>query len=334
MSKSSDGCAVGTDGELKDAKDIEWFEDKDNDHPMTGPQEGVLDAPIRRGSRQRNNERLMQATATEKLNEFGSLTKKFAPSTQKTQYRSRKQSKDIKSTSIEEDNDDSEDGDFHGDSDEAESVEEQDDDEGLPISNRELAESLPSKMIPTTGRYSGKRKRGSNLSTAVNRSDNEASSQATNGLTVEEGDNSQKSRVNAKRNPIYHFFEAVNCGADGHRGDPRDRHYKCYHGNQKIVTVKASMKSNLSGLFKVLKEASSPMYTFFLLLKERGPDDPITQDEIHIAAGKTMIDSRKSAEFVAMLKEKKESIEKAFQKQREAAQDPWDQGHFESLLVK
>ncbi|KAG6851711.1 hypothetical protein C0991_006795, partial [Blastosporella zonata] len=57
------------------------------------------------------------------------------------------------------------------------------------------------------------------------------------------------------------------------------------------------MKSNLTGLVKALKEASIPMHTLYLLLKDRGSDEPITQEEIQIASGKVSIDSQKTTEL-------------------------------------
>ncbi|KAG6815318.1 hypothetical protein H0H87_003002 [Tephrocybe sp. NHM501043] len=61
------------------------------------------------------------------------------------------------------------------------------------------------------------------------------------------------------------------------------------------------MKSNLSGLIKMLKEASGLMHTFYLLLKDH-KSGSITQEELEIASGKLAIDSKKSAEFVEKLK--------------------------------
>ncbi|KAG6849671.1 hypothetical protein C0991_011198, partial [Blastosporella zonata] len=99
------------------------------------------------------------------------------------------------------------------------------------------------------------------------------------------------------------------------------------------------MKSNLTGLVKALKEASILIHTLYLLLKDRGSDEPITQEEIQIVSGKVSIDSQKTAELVDQLQKREESIEKAFQKQREAAQltsskDLWNQAYFEELLSK
>ena len=48
-------------------------------------------------------------------------------------------------------------------------------------------------------------------------------------------------------NPIYLFYELVPQNASGSAGDPGDKHYRCCHGNQKILTVTKAMKSNLNG---------------------------------------------------------------------------------------
>lgn len=34
MATSGDQCALGPDGKLLDAGQIDWYEDKDTDHPM------------------------------------------------------------------------------------------------------------------------------------------------------------------------------------------------------------------------------------------------------------------------------------------------------------
>lgn len=83
--------------------------------------------------------------------------------------------------------------------------------------------------------------------------------------------------------------------------------------------MRISSYPSRTGLVKTLKDASGPMYTFYLLLKDRTASEPISCEEIDIASGKTAIDSGKSAEFVAKLKEKTENIQRAFNRQQEAA---------------
>lgn len=54
-----------------------------------------------------------------------------------------------------------------------------------------------------------------------------------------------------KRNPIYHFYETVTRNAEGKVGNSGDKHYKCYHGGRKVLTITSAMKSSLNGASKV-----------------------------------------------------------------------------------
>jgi hypothetical protein len=54
-----------------------------------------------------------------------------------------------------------------------------------------------------------------------------------------------------KWNPVYLFYKVVSQNANGMVGDPRDKHdkhYKCYHGNHKVLTITRAMKSSLNGM--------------------------------------------------------------------------------------
>ena len=50
-----------------------------------------------------------------------------------------------------------------------------------------------------------------------------------------------------KQNPIYHFYETVSTNLHGEVGNSSDRHYKCYHGNHKVITVIHAMKYSVNG---------------------------------------------------------------------------------------
>jgi hypothetical protein len=52
-----------------------------------------------------------------------------------------------------------------------------------------------------------------------------------------------------RSNPIYVFYEVVHQNASGQPGDAGDKHYRCCHGNHKILTVTKLMKSNLNGSY-------------------------------------------------------------------------------------
>ncbi|KAI9441090.1 hypothetical protein F5148DRAFT_1154018, partial [Russula earlei] len=55
---------------------------------------------------------------------------------------------------------------------------------------------------------------------------------------------SQKKGV--KRNPIYLFYKAVDFAADGSPGKPGNKHYRCHHGNKKVLTITKAMNHNLN----------------------------------------------------------------------------------------
>lgn len=51
-----------------------------------------------------------------------------------------------------------------------------------------------------------------------------------------------------KRNPIYYFYEEVLLNAEGKSGNKGDKHFKCYHGNRKVLTITKAMKGSLNGM--------------------------------------------------------------------------------------
>ena len=54
-----------------------------------------------------------------------------------------------------------------------------------------------------------------------------------------------------KRNPIYLFYEQVDVNHDGKVGGEGDKHYKCYHGSRKTLTITKQMKTSLNGTFDI-----------------------------------------------------------------------------------
>ncbi|KIM78191.1 hypothetical protein PILCRDRAFT_11410 [Piloderma croceum F 1598] len=113
-----------------------------------------------------------------------------------------------------------------------------------------------------------------------------------------------KLKKSETRNLIYLIYETININADGHAGQPGDKHYKCYHGNHKILTVRRAMKSSLNGLTGHLKTHFSTI-------------DPPTEDEKVIAARKCMLDLSQAAEYVGQLERASTSIVEAFKQQQQ-----------------
>jgi hypothetical protein len=110
-----------------------------------------------------------------------------------------------------------------------------------------------------------------------------------------------------KRNPIYIFYEAVPMNSQGQAGNPGDKHYKCYHGNRKVITVTRAMKYSLNGkqplllftdvvsqksivgLVGHLKTHFPAQYRLYLILKDR--TDPPTDEDLAIASGEKVLDA-------------------------------------------
>ncbi|KAH9014784.1 hypothetical protein EDB85DRAFT_1838750, partial [Lactarius pseudohatsudake] len=80
-------------------------------------------------------------------------------------------------------------------------------------------------------------------------------------------------------------------------GNPGDKHFKCYHGNRKIITLTKSMKYNLTTLVNHLKHSFPSMYKLFSILKDRSGDQHVTQEEMDVASGKKVLDLEKAKEW-------------------------------------
>ncbi|KAF8869623.1 hypothetical protein BD779DRAFT_1456980 [Infundibulicybe gibba] len=132
------------------------------------------------------------------------------------------------------------------------------------------------------------------------------------------------------KNPIYYFYRIVDHDAQGRPGNAGDKHYQCFHGNKKIMTVTKAMKRLIGNL----KSASPSMFQLYTILKERPASEPITQEEIDIASGQDSWQPGKVADYVKKLEATSENIARAFEKQAASAAAPWDQSKFEQLLAE
>lgn len=50
------------------------------------------------------------------------------------------------------------------------------------------------------------------------------------------------------KNPIHLFYDVVPTNAANSTGKPGDRHYKCRHGNRKIITITKAMRHNVGSM--------------------------------------------------------------------------------------
>ncbi|KAG2129515.1 hypothetical protein BD769DRAFT_1301182, partial [Suillus cothurnatus] len=120
--------------------------------------------------------------------------------------------------------------------------------------------------------------------------------------------------------------------SDGQAGDIGDKHYKCYSGNCKILTITRVMKSSLNGLIGHLKTHFPLMYRLYLLLKSH--KTPPTADELRIAQGEKVLDATTAVQYLVQLEQASVSIVDAFNKQVTKAFGEWNQAKFEELLTQ
>ncbi|KAH9015437.1 hypothetical protein EDB83DRAFT_2203680, partial [Lactarius deliciosus] len=135
-----------------------------------------------------------------------------------------------------------------------------------------------------------------------------------------------------KRNPVYLFYKVMSQNASNMPGDPGDKHYKCYHGNRKVLTITHAMKSSLDGLINHLKSHFPSMFQLYCILKDQA--ELPTAEEVAVASGKQVLDTTSEAEYLKKLEEASVDIRKAFAAQAAQAAGPWDQETFERLLME
>lgn len=105
---------------------------------------------------------------------------------------------------------------------------------------------------------------------------------------------------------MYYFYDIVQLNAAGQAGDLGDKHYQCFLGNQKALTITYAMKSSLdggscrvwclfadtvwlSGLIGHLKTHFPPMYRLYLILKSHGTSP--TEDKLKMAWDEKILDT-------------------------------------------
>ncbi|KAG1781172.1 hypothetical protein EV702DRAFT_956436, partial [Suillus placidus] len=124
----------------------------------------------------------------------------------------------------------------------------------------------------------------------------------------------------------------VEKNSDGQAGDVGDKHYKCYLGNCKVLTITCAMKSSLNGLIGHLKTHFPPLYRLYILLKSRGTAP--TDDELRIARGEKVLDATSAAQYLVQLEQSSVNIVDTFNKQVTKAFGDWNQARFEELLAQ
>ncbi|KAF7370018.1 Transposase-like protein [Mycena sanguinolenta] len=131
-------------------------------------------------------------------------------------------------------------------------------------------------------------------------------------------------------NKIYLFYERVTSGANG-EVTQGSQYWKSCFGNHEIVEITAGANYNNRKLQKHLKEVSLPHYQLFNVLQAR--TFPPTDRERALACGATELTDDITEEYIEIGKRLDGNVKKMFEKQAAAAQVPWNQEHFETLLA-
>ncbi|KAG2028952.1 hypothetical protein BDR03DRAFT_1019113 [Suillus americanus] len=216
------------------------------------------------------------------------------------------------------------DGDFTGSESSSQSSSSGSETNTTEILNVELADVLPMKTVPPRGGNSdpnahqlrkkanakSKRKAAGNASAAnglhlskrarVEDAEDDGDILLPSSSQVPQVDVWLKHpKLRGPTNPIYLFYEEVLKNAQCVEGTKGDKHYKCYHGQRKILTITKAMRSSLNGLIGHIKTHFPVMYRLYLYLKDRA--EPPTEDEVAMASGKKILDPTQAAEYLLQL---------------------------------
>ncbi|KAJ7495644.1 hypothetical protein B0H11DRAFT_1910397 [Mycena galericulata] len=332
----SDQCAQDSDGNLKDASKITFYESESDEKALPA----VPSGPLRRGIRKRNTDKLAEGLTAENADEDGNPQMKRAPRAG-TARAARVQT--VAETPSEEEDDDFEmpgleDVSDSDDSDSEYELVDNNEANTLDFSSfyfqsegsLQLSDILASKTVPARGGASskpqtrqkasaGKRKQLDEPASAPPAKKGDAPPKKATRVTIEEvEDEGDIPKATQFKNPIYLFFDVVAKNSEGSTGKPGDKHYKCRHGNGRILTVTRAMRYNVGGLTTHLKKEFPVMYRLYWALYTR-KDEPPTQHEIQLARGDVPIDSEAAKAYLGKLESATASIIKSLENQAKKA---------------
>ncbi|KIJ43943.1 hypothetical protein M422DRAFT_47480 [Sphaerobolus stellatus SS14] len=122
-------------------------------------------------------------------------------------------------------------------------------------------------------------------------------------LGVESGAQDNAEPLTKKRPPIYSFYEVTPNNNHGQPGSLGDKHYRCYHGMQKILTVTKKMKGSQTGLIGHLQTYFPAMFHLYSEFKAHLDRLPTVQ-ELQITANIIPLDSKTTTDYIQALEVK------------------------------
>ncbi|KAJ6582858.1 hypothetical protein B0H10DRAFT_1962360 [Mycena sp. CBHHK59/15] len=323
-------CAWDSGGNLKDASEIEFYNSESDDKPIP-----AASSATRRSTRKRQTDKLTKSLAAEHAGEDGNPQLKRAPAAPHAGAPRAPRTKRVPETWSEEEDDD-----FDSDMPALEDVSDSDasDSEGEPLDNNEIADLLFSKTVPVcsgasskpqTRRKSGvvKRKRNPEVTAAPPPTKSRKA-------TVEEvEDEDDLPKTIQFKNTIYLFYDVIAKNSEGSAGKRGDKHYKCRHGNGRIITVTKAMRYNVSGLTTHLRKDFPVMYRLYQALYTRR-DEPPTQQEIELAHGDVPIDGEAPKLYLGKVELATANIIKSLETQAKKSRGDFSQEVFNTLLAE
>ncbi|KIJ52915.1 hypothetical protein M422DRAFT_43145 [Sphaerobolus stellatus SS14] len=194
-------------------------------------------------------------------------------------------------------------------------------DEDVAVENDEVADILPRKTEPLTkkaheaalhandiikGTILKKRKRRTKKQYKLTAAENPAMKKLRredSTATMSEAPSEAETGFSVKKPAIYHFFEQVPNNTEGCPGEHGDKHYRCYHGKHKILTITRKMKGSQNGLIGHLRTHFPAMNRLYEELKSRKDSPPMVL-ELQMAAGQIPLDSPEAVAYIKGLEKK------------------------------
>ncbi|KAF7289712.1 hypothetical protein MIND_01344300 [Mycena indigotica] len=300
-----------------------------------------------RPRRDGNGARMAEIFAAEHVQEDGEPKKK----TKRRRGKPRKaSSKAAEKVNVEGNDSDDLDGDFTG-SDTSDDQSESDSDSDIqvvePVTNAEMADLLSGSSKTVGASSSGRKKRKASdraeKPPAKKRNTSDTAPPPApddEPLPATKAAETKTVKASRERTAVaFLFFERVELNAKGQAGLDGDRHFRCLHGDHKVITITKKMKSSTNGLVGYLKSHAPPMYRLQQILAERAREDPAvtgrsnepTTEEIEIAQGRRTFDEVSEESYLARLRQGQPTLSETISRQKARA---WDQREFERLLAE
>ncbi|KZW00766.1 hypothetical protein EXIGLDRAFT_694744 [Exidia glandulosa HHB12029] len=201
------------------------------------------------------------------------------------------------------------------------------DDEVQILPNDELASILSSKTVPERG--AGNTSHASTTTSAGEKRKRASKASKTASVAVADAvdplDPAGRpiaGSATRKRSKTYLFFKDLG-------KKDADTLYECFTC-KKVVKVTESMKGSLNNLVMHLKAHSALNVLHDYLKKTEGP---ASEEHIAMAQGSKPMNEKDTNTLLRSLDEKRETLDKAWARQREAQTEEFNQKKFEALLV-